>query len=100
MHKVRGETEHCSRPCLVGPCWECEAVAWREFTEEEFASETDLSDLLRLHSDYIADYLASDLGSLYEEDVESSEWAKLLGKLVRVSKVSEMSKPEAAEIES
>jgi hypothetical protein len=67
------------------PCGDCEAVAWRELTEEEFVSETDLSDLLRLHSDHLADYLASGLGSLYEADVESSEsseWAKLLGKLV------------------
>ena len=65
------------------PCSDCEAVAaWRELTEEEFVSETDLSDLLRLHSDYLADYLASELGSLYEEDAESSEWAKVLGKLV------------------
>jgi len=64
------------------PCWECETVAWRDLTEEEFVSETNLSDLLRMPSDHLADYLASELGSLYEADVESSEWAELLRKLV------------------
>jgi len=42
-------------------------------------SEIELSGLLTLHSDY----LASELGKLYEAEDEASEWAEFLGKLVK-----------------
>jgi hypothetical protein len=60
------------------PCWECEAVAWREFTEEEFASATRRSELPTLHSEY----LASELKSLDDEDVEPDEWTRVYRELV------------------
>src|SRR5208283_4029398 len=61
------------------PCDECGKADWRELTEEEFASETDLSDYLKLQSDY----LAAELENLYEGDSRSSEWTKVLRKLVK-----------------
>jgi hypothetical protein len=60
------------------PCWECEAVAWREYTEEEFASAARKSELLTLHSDY----LASELKSLDDGDVEPDEWTRVYRELV------------------
>jgi hypothetical protein len=60
-------------------CYDCDAVAWRELTEEEFASESTLSDLLTLHSSH----LTSEMGNLYEADTDASEWTKVLQKLVK-----------------
>ncbi len=64
---------------LSEPCDNCGAIDWRELKEEEFVSDTGLmSDLLTLHSSH----LASQMGSLYEADVEPEEWRKVLKKLV------------------
>lgn len=60
------------------PCHTCEAVAWRELTEEEFASESSLSGFLTLHSAY----LNSELESLGQADADSIEWTKFLEVLV------------------
>jgi|SRR5208282_2153615 len=35
------------------PCDECEAVAWRDLTEEEFVFKTELLDYLASHSDHL-----------------------------------------------
>jgi hypothetical protein len=59
-------------------CDECQGTLWFELTEQQFASEIENGDLLKLHSDY----LASQMGNLYEEDTKSSEWSNVLRKLV------------------
>lgn len=59
-------------------CDECGGTLWLELTEEQFASEIKMSGLLKLHSEQ----LASQIGSLYEADIESEEWRRVLKKLV------------------
>jgi hypothetical protein len=59
-------------------CDECGGILWLELTPEQFASEIKVSGFLKLHSDH----LSSQIGSLYEEDVESEQWNEVLKKLV------------------
>src|ERR1700684_3144510 len=54
------------------PCWECEAVAWRELTEEEFATESDIPPFS------LSDYLAGELKELDEATSTAPRaWAEL-----------------------
>jgi hypothetical protein len=59
------------------PCDECGAVDWRDLTEGEFISESDLSAYLTLHSKY----LISEMENLHEV-ADSEEWRRVLKKLV------------------
>jgi hypothetical protein len=59
------------------PCWECEAVAWRELTEEEFDRESNIVSFS------LSDYLAGELKELDEATQdEPRAWAKLQEELL------------------
>jgi uncharacterized protein DUF4145 len=59
------------------PCWKCEAVAWRELTEEEFAKESSIPPFS------LSDYLAGELKELDEASHdEPRAWAELQKELL------------------
>src|ERR1700721_2802006 len=54
------------------PCWKCEAVAWLELTDEEFATESSIPPFA------LSDYLAGELKELDEATHdEPRAWAEL-----------------------
>jgi hypothetical protein len=60
------------------PCWECEAVAWRELTEEEFDRESNIVSFS------LSDYLASELEELDEATQdEPRAWIELQKELLK-----------------
>jgi hypothetical protein len=59
-------------------CDECKGTLWFELTEQQFASEIENGDLLKLQSDF----LASQMGDLYEADTQPEEWSNVLREVV------------------